>query len=212
MNMIIKTLLASSAIFLCANNTAFAYEACATPEQTAAVSDIYKTIPGAPPLIAARRLNLDELKVLDGMQGLFPEVHGIKLTPELTREIYSTIENWGADSEIHMIFSMGGSHVADIPSNVPVRQPDDGSGFIDIYADDGDGVHGHIFLDFVKYAYAAKVPREDGDTRMISFYDENGKMVSGFYASLAGKPFDQDAVNGWDKTYTRLKSIPSLCG
>jgi putative heme iron utilization protein len=191
-------------------NTALA-DQCATAEHRQTVAGYYKERPAAPPMIPARRYKLPEVAIAHALpQG---QVYSTAATPEKVKQVWSTIDAWGAETMIHLVFTMGGQHVADFVSNVPITQPDDGSGFLDIYADGGAGVHGHIYLANVSTIVALDIPGADASerTRAISFYDSDGNAIVGAYATLGRKEFHQKAVGGFAKSIELVKSMPQVC-
>lgn len=183
---------------------------CAADADRQKIAETVSARPGVPTVIYARTMDARELTVVSGLPESAFAV-GVEATPERVKEIWSSIDDWGAETSTHIVFTMGGDHVADFTSLVPITQPDDGSGFIDIYADNGDGVHGHVFLDLVKAVYAAELPGPGGVTRMVSFYNEEGRLIFGVYPTIGAKPFDQRAVDGFDRTFEMLKSYAPLC-
>lgn len=215
MNPFLKSSIATAACFAftALNSAAFAQTPdalCAGSEAKARIAEAVTARRGAPPVIYARNLDLPEAMVMSGLPDRV-KAYGVEATPERVKEIWASIDAWGEETFTHIVLTMGGDHVADFPSLVPITQPDDGSGFIDIYADGGDGVHGHIFLDFVKAVYAAELAGPDGVTRTVSFYNKDGGLIAGMYPSIAGKGFDQKAVDGFDRTVRKLKDYAPLC-
>lgn len=184
---------------------------CATEEQKSQIADAFAAREGVPTMIYARNTGLPELTVASGLPASVKS-YGAEATPDRVKEVWASIDSWGGEASTHVVFTMGGDHVADFPSLIPLTQPDDGSGFIDIYADNGDGVHGHVFLDLVKAIYAAELPGPTGVTRMVSLYNEDGSLIVAIYPSIGAKPFDQRAIDGFNRTFEQLKEYAPHCG
>ncbi len=183
---------------------------CATDVQKLKIAEAVNAREGAPTVIYARNLEMPEQTVVSGLPDTV-RAYGVDMTPERVKEIWASVDEWGGETFTHVIFTMGGDHVADFPSLVPVMQPLDDSGFIDIYADEGRGVHGHVLLERVNAVYAAELHGRDAVTRMVSLYNKDGGLIVGMYASIAGKEFDQRAVDGFENTFAKLQEYPAAC-
>lgn len=215
-SLLANTLLISIAILFLATpssadlNHGTTVSACATYEQAQKVQSTYATVTGAPLAVVSRIVNLPEVLVATGV----PKENRLSIhaSPDISKKIWASIDGWGAQTNIRMVYTMGGGHVLDFPSKVPIAGPDLDDGWIDIYADNGDGVHGHLWLERIASIHAIDIPgADDVRTRTISFYGPDGKLVLGLYASITTKKFDQSAVDGFAKTQTLIASMPQLC-
>lgn len=208
-----RTLLLSLAMLLTTQSTAFTAEKmiCASSSQTKKVMAFYtKTRPGAVTPIPARRLNVPEAVIASGVEGTYSV--GVRATPEIVSNVWATIDAWGARTKVGLVLTSEGPHAYDFPSLVPISLPDDGSGFIDMEADGGRGVHGHIFKSTIQSIYAVKLPdNKGGFSRLVSFYGPNGHLVLGVYASKAGGYGDKNAITGFAKSWDLIKSLPRAC-
>jgi|GEM_PF-651451 len=204
------TLLSSST--LAELNPITAINTCAVPAIQEKVNKFYLGKgKGAPLMIAGRALKLPEALIASALQ---PEQHiGVKADAKRIKDIWTTIDQWGEETNVRLVFTMGGSHVFDFPSNVPIRQEDLDDGWLDIFADQGDGVRGHLWLDQIKTVYAINLPGSDGTpTRAISFYAADGSLIIGVYASISTKSYDKAVEPGFEKTWALLKTLPKACG
>jgi len=166
--------------------------------------------PGVPMPIPARQFNVPETLIVSALPA--DQFVGTPGEPERVREIWHSIDAWGEDTPVRLVFAVDGAHTFNFPSLVPFTQPDDDSGFQDIYADGGAGVHGHLFRPLVKAVYAAQIPKGDGTfTRTISFYNGDGGLILGVYASEPGKDANADAVAGFESTWALLETMPRIC-
>lgn len=183
---------------------------CAPAKVAQKVQKIYKKMPGAPLAIIGRVAGVPEVHVATGL----PKENsvGILANPEIVKKVWATIDDWGKSTHVRLVFTMGGGHVLDFPHMIPITQTDLDDGWIDIYADDGNGVHGHMWLERIHSIQAVDIPgRDDVRTRTISFYGPDGKLVMGVYASITTKKFDQNAVDGFAKTRALIASLPQAC-
>ena len=80
---------------------------CATETIRQSVTALYDGNPILPPVIFARRLGIPEELAVSAL----PEsavMHGVSASPELVRTVWSSINEWGRDSLVHLVFSSGG--------------------------------------------------------------------------------------------------------
>ncbi len=185
-------------------------EACVSADVTTAVAAYYKGHPGVTLNSAAQDLNIPELNVATAA----PDSRRVaaKVTAEQVKDIWTSIDGWGAKTAVRLLFTMGGKQLMDFPSLVPTRQADLQDGWLDIYADDGAGVHGHLWLGRVDTVHAVDLAGSDGErTRAISFYAPEGHLIMGVYASIAGEDFDSKAVKGFERTRKAIAALPQLC-
>lgn len=183
---------------------------CASKREAKKVLSYFSENAGAPLAIPARDLKFPELKIATALLGT--NAVGISATPALVKQVWSSIDKWGAQSHVRLVFTMGGAHVMDFPSLVPITQPDMADGFIDVYADNGKGIHGHLWLTRVKQIVAVDLPgRDEVRTRTVSFYDAQGKLIIGVYASITTKKPDTRSVAGFKESWSLIKSLPQLC-
>lgn len=138
---------------------------------------------------------------------------GVKANPKVFKQVWETVNTWGEDTPIKVVVTVDGWQAFSYPSNVPVtRKEEHAQGFYDVFADDGTGVRGHINPELVSLIYAVKLPANDGSyLRALSFYDDKGDLIIGLYASEGGKPQNQDAIAGFDRSWEFLKSMPRAC-
>jgi len=190
-----------------------AQAACATAAQKTFVQDYYTTKrPGVPLAVASRYFEIPEETVASAVSA--DASYGVAATPALVQKVWSSIDAWGAKTRVTLVFSPSSEHAFAIASLVPITQSDPAPGYLDVYADEGKGVHSHIQLSRVSSIYATDLPtNKDGfRTRAISFFGPDGNLIIGVYASLKTDPFDAVAVEGFNATRTLLKTLPRLCG
>lgn len=188
------------------------YAACATKVQTDAVRGYYAgPRAGAPLPVASRHFNMSEMAIASA---LLPEnAVGAAMTPDRIKQLWRSIDAWGAQTQVKLVLAPQGNHSFAFPSQVPVAQPVDNDGFLDVYADGGRGVHAHLQLDRIASAFAIDLATNDPKfrTRGVSFFDADGALALGVYASIKTDPFDQKAVNGFASTWAMLASMPQIC-
>ncbi|PHR93677.1 MAG: hypothetical protein COA69_03315 [Robiginitomaculum sp.] len=185
---------------------------CATAQQTALISDyVTNKRPGVPLAIPSRNLKIPEGLIASGLPD--GSAVGVSVTPELTKKIWASIDAWGKNTTVSLIFSPSSQHAFAFSSLVPVAQIDEGDGYLDVYADDGDGVHSHLQLDYVSSIWATDLQTVDGASRSrgISLFGPDDHLIVGVYASVKGDPFDEAAVNGFAKTWDLIASMPQAC-
>lgn len=191
-------------------NEADPVKPCASETDAKRVAQFFAGRPGAPTPIVSRVLGIPELHVITGLPK--ESRSSVRSPPELVNEIWGSIDAWGEQAAVHLVFTMGGAHVLDVPSLVPVRQEDLQDGWIDIYADNGDGAHGQLWLERITTAHAIDIPGgDDTRTRAVLFFSPEGDLAIGVYASIATKEFDPKAVDGFERTWELLNSKPQIC-
>lgn len=183
---------------------------CAGKSDAKRVAEFYVERPGAPTPIPARALQIPELHVVTALPG--DKRTGVEATEKLLEDLWVTIDAWGEDTRVNLVFTMGGQHVMDFRSLVPYRQEDLDDGWIDAYADRGAGVHGHLWMGRVSSVHAFDIPgKDDARTRGVMFFMPEGNLALGIYASIAGKKVDPKAVDGFKGTWEFLAAQPQVC-
>lgn len=185
---------------------------CASPSHAPMVRDYYENLrPGRPLPVPSRHFNVPELVIASALP--IQQSIGTPGTVQATKDVWKSIDAWGARSNVKLVLTSGGNHAYSFPSLVPIAQPDKNDGWLDMYADDGKGVHAHINGPYVKAIYATDIPgKEPGQrTQGISFYNQDGSLILGVYAQVAGETFDQAAVEGFKKTRALIESLPRVC-
>ena len=191
-------------------NVAKPVAGCAGKSVARKVAEFYAERPGAPTPIPARALGIPELHVVTAL----PDENrtGVAASEKLLEDLWVMIDAWGEDTGVNLVFTMGGQHVMDFPSLVPIRQDDLDDGWIDAYADRGDGVHGHLWMERVASVHAFDIEGEDDQrTRGLLFFAPEGFLALGIYASIAGKEFDPNAVDGFARTWAFLENQTQAC-
>lgn len=186
---------------------------CATMEQASNIQVFYeKTRPGVPLTVASRFFNVPEFVIASGLPASLST--GTAVTPDQVKTIWSSIDSWGAKTQVKLVVTPGSKHAFAFPSLVPITQKDAKDGYIDVYADEGRGVHSHIQLDQVAAVYATELAdaKPGFKTRAISFFGADGHLVIGVYASIKSDPFDDKAVAGFERTRALIASMPRICG
>lgn len=210
--MSLPRLLTTAAMILIPATQASAHNVCASTEQSSNIRDYYaKSRPGVPLPVPSRFFNVTEFTVASALPA--ENSLGVTATPEITREIWRSIEAWGATTKVTLVVSPNSKHAFAFPSLVPMTQAGAKDGYMDVYADDGRGVHSHVQLDYVAAIYATDMPTGNPEfrTRGISFFGPNGDLILGVYPSIKEDAFDQKAVDGFGKTWDLIKGMPRLC-
>ncbi len=186
--------------------------ACANADETTLIRHYYgKVRPGAPPPVPGRMYRMKEAVVVSALPD--SQAYGIRSSPAFFDKLWKSIDAWGAETEVGLVFTSGGRHAWNFPSKVPITQATTDEFMYDMYADNGNGVHGHITQSDVDSIWALDLPgaKAGESTRILGFYNPEGDLILGIYVSAAGKPFDAKAVEGFEKTKALLKSEPRLC-
>jgi putative heme iron utilization protein len=184
---------------------------CASDTSAAAAQNFYaNTRPGVPLSVASRALAIPESQIATGLaQGQSVAVAG-----EHVRHIWRSIDNWGAETPVKLVFADRGHSFA-FPSLVPITQPnDEDDDFLDVYADGGRGVHAHVRAPEVAMVAAFDMPTRSPEkrTRGIGLYGDDGRLIMAIYASLNLEEADVRAVVGFAATWELMRTLPRHCG
>lgn len=185
---------------------------CASAADTQRVRDYYTNRrPGVPLPVPSRFLDVPEMVIASGLPA--DQSIGTAGSPEVVKHIWKSIDAWGEKTAVKLVLTSGGKHAFAFPSLVPITQPDDGSGLLDVYADGGKGVHAHLQVAHVKTIYATEIPGKEAGrrTRAVSFFGADGQLVLGVYASIAAETPDPAAIAGFTKTWKLIQSLPRVC-
>lgn len=184
---------------------------CADPFEKAVVREYYNKIrPAAALSIVSRAYRMPESVIASALPPTWSV--GTETTEDMVHKIWRSIDEWGDKTKVGLVFTSGGTHAFNFSGSVPMTGELEDDGFHDIYADGGDGVHGHIFTPAVKSVYAATLPTPVGTyTRMVGFYNEAGNLVIGVYASEGSGKGDAAAIEGFKKTRALIASMPRSC-
>lgn len=185
---------------------------CASASHAPMVRDFYENQkPGRPLPVAGRHFNVAESVIASALPAT--QSIGTPGSAQVAQQIWKSIDQWGANTSVKLVLTSGGKHAYSFPSLVPITQPDTGEGWLDMYADGGKGVHAHINGPYLKAVFATDLPgpKEGERTQAISFYNQDGSLILGVYARVAGETFDQAAVDGFKKTWALIESMPRIC-
>ncbi|MFA5685204.1 MAG: ChuX/HutX family heme-like substrate-binding protein [Lysobacteraceae bacterium] len=191
---------------------ALADTTCASADDAKVIQNYYANIrPGGPPPAAARLFRMKEATVASAFHP--DHAYGVRSNRLFFAEVWKSIDSWGKDTKIGLVFTSGGMHAWNFPSTVPQTQGSSSPIWYDMYADDGAGVHGHITPQEVDQIWAMQLPTREADkfTRIVGFYDKQGDLIVGLYVSENTKPYDPRAVEGFERTRDLLKTHPRLC-
>ena len=207
-----RTLLLSLPLLLGIAGPADARDLCATPDDAKVVQHYYADVrPGGPPPAAARLFRMREATLVSA---LHPDhAYGVRSNRLFFEEVWKSVDAWGADTRIGLVFTAGGMHVWNFPSTVPQTQSTSTPIWYDMYADAGKGVHGHITPQEVDQIWALQLPTKEAGkfTRILGFYGKDGHLIVGLYVSEGVKAFDPKAVEGFERTRELLKARPRIC-
>lgn len=185
---------------------------CASASHAPLVRDFYENQkPGRPLPVASRHFNVPETVIASALPAT--QSIGTPGSAKIAQQIWKSIDEWGASTSIKLVLTSGGKHAYSFPSHVPIALPDTGEGWLDMNADGGKGVHAHINGPYLKAVFATDIPgpKEGERTQSISFYNQDGSLILGVYARVAGETFDQAAVEGFKKTWALIESMPRIC-
>lgn len=189
-----------------------AQDLCATPDDARVIQHYYADIrPGGPPPAAARLFRMKEATVASAFHS--DHAYGVRSNRRFFEEVWKSVDGWGEDTRIGLVFTSGGMHAWNFPSSVPVTQASSSPIWYDMYADGGDGVHGHITPQEVEQIWALQLPTTQPDrfTRILAFYGKDGHLIVGLYVSEGVKDFDPKAVEGFERTRELLRTHPRIC-
>lgn len=93
--------------------------ACAKNSDARRVAAFYTENTGAPTPIPARALKIPELHVVTGLPT--DNRVGTEASEKLLEDLWLTIDAWGEDTRVNLVYTMGGQHVIDFPSLIPYR-------------------------------------------------------------------------------------------
>lgn len=204
--------LLAAAAFLALPLSAANAAVCATPEQTKNIRGYYEKLrPGVPLPVPSRYFNVAESVIPSALPA--DQAVGTVSTPEIADQVWKSIDAWGPKTQVSLVFAPNSKNSFAVPSLVPITQNDSTDGYLDVYADDGKGIHSHIQIADIAHIYAHDIPNGDGKnrTRGVSFYGRTGDLIMGVYASIKADPFDAKAVEGFGRTWTLLKGMQRPC-
>lgn len=197
---------------LCIAGSAEAGDLCATPDDAKVVQHYYgKVRPGGPPPAAARLFRMREATLVSA---LHPDhAYGVRSNRLFFEQVWKSVDGWGKDTKIGLVFTSGGLHAWNFPSTVPQTQATTTPIWYDMYADDGAGVHGHVTPSDVEQIWALQLPTQEPGkfTRILAFYNPQGDLIVGLYVSEGVKDFDPKAVAGFERTRELLRTQPRIC-
>lgn len=185
---------------------------CATADDAKVIQNYYANVrPGAPPPPVSRLFRMPEVSVVSALKS--DQAYGVRSNRLFFDQVWKSVDTWGADTRIGIVFTSGGMHAWNFPSTVPQTQASSSLIWYDMYADEGAGVHGHITPQEVDQIWALQLPtaRPDRFTRILGFYGKDGHLIVGLYVSEGVKDFDANAVAGFERTRELLKSQPRIC-
>jgi putative heme iron utilization protein len=187
-------------------------QSCASQQQQRNVQAYYANLrPGVPATVASRYFNLAEAAIhtaLPAERALL-----VAATPALVRQLWQTVDAWGASSRVYVVLSPAAQHGVEIPSAVPTMQADASDGYLDLRAAGSDGLAAHVQLDAVAAVGAIDVPADKAGfrTRGVSLFGRQGEAVFSVYASIKDKPVAEAAVAGFARSWQLLARLPPLC-
>ena len=182
---------------------------CADADEKRLVSEFYTLqLPGAPTSVASRELGLVEARIASSLPA--SQAVGAVASRDRFERIWKMIDHWGAENWINMLVSLDGG--SNFRSKVPVTHTPVLEAFYDMKADSGKGFSGHINPDLVSSIYAVKIPAADGAfVRAVNFYDLDGDLLVGLYATGAGEQGSEELINGFQATWDVLAGMPAAC-
>lgn len=189
-----------------------AADLCASADDARVVQDYYANVrPGAPPPPVSRLFRMEEARVVSGLEA--GQAYGVRSDRVFFGQVWKSVDAWGKDTRIGLVFTSGGMHAWNFPSTVPQTQASTTPIWYDMYADDGAGVHGHITPQEVDQIWALQLPTREADkfTRILGFYGKDGHLIVGLYVSEGIKDFDPKAVAGFERTRELLRTRPRIC-
>lgn len=189
-----------------------ASDTCASADDAKVIQHYYSAVrPGGPPPAAARLFRMKEATVVSALKT--EHAYGVRSDRRFFEEVWKSVDSWGADTRIGIVFTSGGMHAWNFPSTVPTSRSTSTPIWYDMYADDGAGVHGHITPQEVDQIWVMQLPTVEPDkfTRVLGFYGQDGHLIVGLYVSENTKPYDPKAVEGFERTRELLKTRPRIC-
>lgn len=205
-------LVLSLPLVLAATSNARGEDLCASVDDAKVIQDYYANVrPGGPPPAAARLFRMKEATVASAFHP--DHAYGVRSDRLFFEKVWKSIDSWGKDTKIGLVFTSGGMHVWNFPSTVPQTQASSSPIWYDMYSDEGRGVHGHITPQEVEQIWALQLPTVQPDkfTRILSFYGKDGNLIVGLYVSENAKAFDPRAGAGFERTRELLKTRVRIC-
>ncbi len=190
---------------------AMAKPACATDQEKSIARQGITQFPGAPVAIGSRFLGMKEFTFASALPS---DVSiGAWITGNAVAELWKSIDAWGKDTMVRVVISPQSEHAFSLYGKVPTTQSIADPGYLDVYADEGRGIHSHIQLDKIAAVYATDLPSDDPSrrTRGINFYDHLGHNVIGIYASIMRYDPDPAAIEGFNRTRAIIETMPRAC-
>ena len=184
---------------------------CADSYEKFMVREWYdKYEPGAPMPIPSREMELIETKIVSGLPP--SQAVGTVASRETFEEVWRSIDKWGPDNSIFIVVTVDGYHAFRFPSKVPITREPAPEAFYSTFADDGNGVHGHLNPDLMGMIWATNLRARNGKyLRTVNFYDKDGDLISGIYASVPEATAADEVLDGFQATWELLESMPRAC-
>lgn len=209
--MVSLVLLATTAAIQPAQAETMPKPACATAQEKEIARKGAAEFPGAPVAIGSRFLGMKEFTFASALP---QEISiGAWITGDEVAQLWKSIDAWGKDTMVRVVISPQSEHAFSLYGKVPTTQSIADPGYLDVYADEGKGIHSHIQLDKVAAVYATDLPSEDPTrrTRGINLYDHNGHNIIGVYASIMRYDPDPAAVAGFERTREIIRRMQPAC-
>ncbi|MFC3053200.1 ChuX/HutX family heme-like substrate-binding protein [Kordiimonas pumila] len=184
-----------------------ALKLCPTTAQKTRIMQEVTDYPGDPITIVARDLKVPEFTAVSSLPAKMAV--GAWINGEQAQELWKSIDAWGKDTMVRLLFTPSSQHAFIVHDKVPVTQPNPEEGYLDVYADEGNGIHSHIQLNTIASIYASDLPTDDPKyrTRGINFYDQQGHSVIGVYASIKTYEPDPAAIAGFERTKAEIAKL-----
>ena len=207
-----------SAVTLLAGGSAGAVEIghCASSKQVETVRGFYKDAPASPPLVVQRATGIAEEVVVSALPKGW--AHGVSaenfeaitaMFKDIPGTVQYVVESAGTVTKVFAPITAANDTVLD-------------DNWYDLITDglqeSGDGLMIHLLPEKLSSIYAIDLPGgkmadgsvREGRTRAIIVFGNDGRSAVGIYITLVadGEP---EAVAAFNKIFTFVKSLPSVC-
>lgn len=178
-----------------------AMPACASPEQTAAVSEFYGKMKAMLPLLATRTLKMPEAVIVSALKsdqalGVDGKIQrGVGLGPYLGRR---------------GVFVSKGGNQFEINGSLPEGVQSTSSNYFNLGPQKA-GITGHLRADNIVSIYAISLKQGKTQLRGLNFYDAKGDSRLSIFLPGEGAAVSKETESAFEKSWVLLSGLPRVC-